>query len=347
MMGDFTHPHFAEPRWLWLAVLAPLGVLALHRYAAWQRGRQWARFAPAAGAGALAAAHRRGRRWLKEALLLLAAAAVGLALARPQWGETADTTRALGEDLMFVLDCSRSMLATDVAPDRLGRAKFAILDYVQRQAGGRVGLVAFAGDAFLQCPLSFDYDAFREALLAVDEHTIPVGGTDLGRALDEAALGLEKNARRKSIILLTDGEDLENAGVTKAKALAEKGVVVYAIGVGTAAGSILRVTNEQGFPETVRDPAGQEVRSRLDEPTLAAIAQATHGSYHPLGAVGEGLAAVRRQIAVGGEGAGAARERKSGVERFHVPVAALVVLLVVESLVGTRRKVRQIEAPAT
>src|SRR6266478_3706223 len=91
-------------------------------------------------------------------------AGTGLALARPQWGETAEISRALGEDILFLLDCSKSMLAADVQPNRLARAKYAILDFVQRHGRSRVGLVAFSGQAFLQCPLTFDYDAFREAL---------------------------------------------------------------------------------------------------------------------------------------------------------------------------------------
>jgi len=110
----------------------------------------------------------------------LAVAGVGLALARPQWGETTEISRALGEDTLFILDCSRSMLASDVQPNRLTRAQYSILDFVQRHGRGRVGLVAFAGQAFLQCPLTFDYDAFRDALLAVDAKSMPVPGTDIG-----------------------------------------------------------------------------------------------------------------------------------------------------------------------
>src|SRR5206468_10536084 len=126
------------------------------------------------------------------------------------------------EDVLFMLDCSKSMLATDVQPNRLARTKYAILDFVQRHGRSRVGLVAFSGQAFLQCPLTFDYDAFREALLAVAEQTIPVPGTDLGRALDEASRAMEKTERRKVMVLLTDGEDLEQSGIKTAQVLADK-----------------------------------------------------------------------------------------------------------------------------
>ncbi len=338
---NFAHPHFAEPRWLWLALLAPVLVVLLHRYAAWARKKQIGLFAAPELIGALLRSHSPARRALKNGLLVLAVAGLGLALARPQWGETAEISRALGEDILFVLDCSRSMLAADVRPNRLSRAKYAVLDFVQRHGRGRVGLVAFSGQAFLQCPLTFDYDAFREALLAVDERTIPVPGTDIGRALDEAYRAMEKNDRRKIMVLLTDGEDLEKTGVRTAQTLAEKKIVVYAVGVGTAAGSLIQVVNEQGAPDLVRDSDGSAVQSRLDEATLTTIAQATRGSYHPLGTLGEGLNRVRRLVETSTEFSDSSKLRKMGVDRFHVPVAAVIVLLVLESLIGTRRKLRE------
>src|SRR3954463_15698216 len=200
---NFTHPHFAEPRWLWLAFLAPVLVLLLHRYAAWARKRQLALFAASELIPELVRSHSPVRRVVKNLLLVLAIGGTGLALARPQWGETAELSRALGEDVLFMVDCSRSMLASDVQPNRLARAKYAILDFVQRHGRGRGGLVAFSGQAFLQCPLTFDYDAFREALLSVDEKTIPIPGTDIGRALDEASRAMEKTERRKVLVMVT------------------------------------------------------------------------------------------------------------------------------------------------
>ncbi|HZQ46967.1 MAG TPA: VWA domain-containing protein [Verrucomicrobiae bacterium] len=338
---DFRHPHFAQPDWLWLAVLAPVALVLLHRYAAWARKKQIALFAAPELLADMLRSHSTVGRVLKNLALVLAVAGIGLALARPQWGETTEVSQALSEDILFVLDCSKSMLATDVQPSRLGRAKYAILDFVQKHGSGRVGLVAFSGQAFLQCPLTFDYDAFREALLAVDERTIPVPGTDIGRALDEGYRAMEKNDRRKFLVLVTDGEDLEKSGVRKAQALAEKGIVIHAVGVGTASGSPIRIVNEQGVPEFVRDTDGAVVQSHLDETTLTSIAQATHGRYYSLGSLGEGLSQVRKLVETTANTSGFSSKRTLGVDRFHIPVAAVIILLVFESLVGTRRKVRQ------
>jgi Ca-activated chloride channel family protein len=337
---DFRHPHFAEPGWLWLAVLSPVCVVLLHRYAASARDKQLARFAAPGMLPDLLRSHNPALRALKNLLLVAAIAAMGIALARPQWGETTEVSQALGEDILFVLDCSKSMLSADLPPSRLNRAKYAILDFVQQHGRGRVGLVAFAGQAFLQCPLTFDYDAFRDSLLACDEKTIPVPGTDIGRALDETFRAMEKNDRRKVIVLVTDGEDLAGSGVTTARALADKGIVVYAVGVGTTAGSPIHIINAQGLPDVLRDSDGRPVVSHLDEATLTQIAQATHGSYHPLGPLGEGLDHVRRLVENNSDSHDAAVVRKLGVERFHFPVALALVLLIVESLTGTRRRPR-------
>ena len=341
---NFANPHFAEPRWLWLAVLAPLLLAALQRYSAWARRKQLAQIAAPHFVEELTRSASPVRRVLKQALLVLAAAGVGLALARPQWGEQAEVSHLFGQDTLFILDCSRSMLTSDVAPNRLQRARLAILDYLQHRAHGRVGLVAFAGQAFLQCPLTFDYGAFQDALMAVDDKTIPVLGTDIGRALDEAVRAMDKAQRPKLLVLLTDGEDLEQGGVRTAEALGKEGAVVFAVGVGTPSGAEIQMLNEQGKPELVRDSRGEVVRSRLDEPTLRAIAQATHGAYYPLGPLGEGLTKVRLALENLNAGSAGAPARKLGVDRFHWPVAGVLFLLVAESLIGTRRRLREVSS---
>jgi Ca-activated chloride channel family protein len=338
-MNYFAHPHFAEPRWLWLAVAGPLLLLALQRYAAGARRRQLEKIATPHFLTELTRSHSPARRTVKEVLLLLTVAAFGLALARPQWGEQKLAEQELtGEDIMFVLDCSRSMWSTDVAPNRIERARLGLLDFIHHRSGGRVGLVAFSGEAFLQCPLTFDYGAFEDALLAVDDKTIAVPGTDIGGALDTAVKTMEKDSRRKVVVLLTDGEDLEHGGVDQAVELGKQGVVIYTVGVGTPGGSQIKITNERGQPELLRDKDGAVVTSRLDEATLREIAQATHGAYFPLGPLGEGLARVQSSLTELAARADAARDNKSGVDRFQYPLAAALVWLVGESLLSTRRR---------
>lgn len=335
---NFTDFHFADPRWLWLASVAPLLLALLHRHAAQARREQLARMASPHFLAQLTVSHSPGRRRAKEMLLVVAWGLAGLALARPQWGGVGTDQAWLGEDVVFVLDVSQSMLASDIAPSRMQRAKFAMLDFVRRQSHGRVGLVAFAGSAFIQCPLTFDADAFEETLLNVDEKTIPIPGTDIGRALNEAYRAMEKASHRKMVVLMTDGEDLEKTGVTAAKNLATNGVVVFAIGVGTPAGKEIQTINAAGQLEVVRDAKGEIVRSQLDETTLRDIAQATGGSYYPLGALGDGLTKVRSAIHALDRASGLQHSMKNGVDRFHWAVGAMLVLLTTESLISTRRK---------
>ena len=174
--------------------------------------------------------------------------------------------------------------------------------------------------------------------MAVDEKTILVPGTDVGRALDEGFHAMEKGERQKLMVLLTDGEDLERGGVSAAEKLAKQGVVVFAIGIGTPAGAEIQMLNEQGKPEWVRDSKGEIVCSRLDEATLRKIAQATHGAYYPLGPLGEGLSKVQLALESLNAAGGSGPARKLGVDRFHLPVAGVLFLLVAESLIGTRRR---------
>ena len=335
---NFTGFHFAEPRWLWLAVVAPALLALLHRHAARARREQLSRLASPSSLAQLTASHSPARRRFKNTLLLLAFVFAGLALARPQWGSVETGNAFVGEDVVFVLDCSLSMTTSDVTPNRMQRAKFAMLDFVRKQSHGRVGLVAFAGSAFLQCPLTFDAGAFEETLLSIDEKTLPIPGTDIGRALTEASRAMDKNARRKMVVLLTDGEDLEKTGIVAAKRLATNGVVVFTIGVGTPAGKEVQSLNASGQMELLRDAKGEVVRSQLDEPTLRQIAQITGGSYFPLGQLGDGLKQVRSAMHTLETGGGAQAATRRGVDRYYFPLAVVVVLLAVEPLISTRRK---------
>ncbi|MGA2052093.1 MAG: VWA domain-containing protein, partial [Opitutales bacterium] len=193
----------------WPSVLLGLPValaalLALFARSHRARRRLLAQFAAARLLPALLASYSPGLRRIKHALVLAGVLLVVLALARPQWGYAWQQQRARGVDVIFVIDTSKSMLTQDVPPDRLDRAKLAIMDLVEKMEGNRVGLVAFAGQAFLQCPLTLDYDAFRQSLEAVDTNTIARGGTNIAAGIDEAAAALEESGNHKVIVLVTD-----------------------------------------------------------------------------------------------------------------------------------------------
>ena len=209
-----------------------------------------------------------GRRRLKHALIVMGVACVFTALARPQAGYRWEETHRKGLDILFAVDTSKSMLTQDVKPDRLTRAKLAVDDMVNKLDGDDVGLLAFAGDAFLQSPLTLDYDAFRESLDALDTNTIPRGGTDMARAITEAqAAFTAENDHDKILVLITDGEDLDGNAVAAAGAAAKDGVKIFTVGVGTTVGELIPVPAENGGTEFLKDSSGQvcEIASRRND----------------------------------------------------------------------------------
>lgn len=235
------------------------------------------RFSSGHGLGAIAPDTVGGRRWVKGSLLMAAVLLTAVALAGPRYGYRWQELRQQGVDIVIALDCSRSMTASDIQPNRLERAKREVFDLLAMLQGDRVGLVAFAGTAFLQCPLTLDYDAFHLFLDALSPDYLPVGGTDITGALETAMDSFdEKSASDKAVILITDGENTGDGDPVKAaEGLKEKKIKLFCIGVGGGDG--VPVPEPSGGFK--KDRSGQIVLSRLDETTLKKMAFATGGTY--------------------------------------------------------------------
>ncbi|MDA0348441.1 MAG: VWA domain-containing protein [Verrucomicrobia bacterium] len=289
--------------------------------------------------------HRR--KQLKVVLFALGISLIVMAVARPQYGYVWEEVKSKGIDVVFAIDTSRSMLAQDIKPNRLSRAKLAVLDFIEKMGTDRIGLVAFSGSAFLQCPLTLDYNAFRQSLEILEPGVIPVPGTDIASAITMAESAFNKENNFKILILITDGEDLETNGIDVAASAASRGVRVFTLGVGSKEGEIIPITDKQGQPDYVRDENGNVVRTRLDEDTLRKISAASKGFYSPLGPLGEGLETVyslgleeipRQELN--------SRMNKQAIERYQWVLAAGIVLLMLEWLIGTRRSVAKIARQA-
>jgi Ca-activated chloride channel family protein len=334
---------FAQPLWL-LAGLAVLVVLfwLYRRFDARQRA-SLADFASSHLLARLVASFSPGRRRLKRILFACSIGLIFIALARPEWGFHWEEQKRRGIDILFAIDTSKSMLTQDVNPDRLTRAKLAITDLVKKLDGDRVGLIAFAGDAFLQAPLTTDYDAFQESLDAIDVGVIPRGGTDISSAIQEAQAAFgQETANRKILVLLTDGEDLEAKGIDAARNAAKDGMTIYTVGVGSSAGGLIPVPGANGGTDFLKDASGQFVKSHLDENTLKQIAQVTGGLYEPLGQQGQGLVTLyNRALAPLPKQDLASRTQKVYDERFQWPLALGLVCLLASTLIGTRRSDRR------
>ena len=329
---------FAYP--IWLAVGLMVCIILAYGFAQFQKRNQAAlhRFAAGHLLEKLTESISPGRRMTKRILIILAVGAIFLALARPQVGFHWEEVKRKGIDILMAVDTSRSMLANDVKPNRLERSKMGIMDFVSKLEGDRVGLIPFAGTAFLMCPLTLDYDAFRQSLFALDTGIIPRGGTDIASAIHEAEFAFSNNANHKILVLITDGEDLEGGGLAAAKAAAAKGMTIYTIGVGTPAGELIPLNKPNGGVAFMKDDSGQIVKSRLDEKILGQIAKATGGLYKPMGRQAQGLETIYQQkLSLVPKQELTERMQKVPIDRFEWPLLFALLLLVAEFLISDRK----------
>jgi Ca-activated chloride channel family protein len=326
-----------SPQTLWLLVAVPATVL-FFAFAWRRRRRALEQFAEARLLPVLTPDLDERRRHWQAAMLVAAVAFLAVALAGPRWGFHWEEVHREGVDLIVALDTSRSMLAPDVKPNRLQRAKLAVQDLIKNLHGDRVGLVAFAGSAFVQCPLTLDYEAFSESLRAVDVGIIPKGGTALAEAV-RAGLGAfeGRQGKHNALIIITDGEDHEGDVDAVTQEAAESNVRIYTVGIGTAEGELIPAAEGgQGF---FKDRHGQVVKSRLDEETLQKVATTTGGAYVRAAGAELGL----DELYEGYIGKMEKRELSSTMERrfeerFQWPLAGAVACLLAEMLVGERRR---------
>ena len=283
---------------------------------------------------------RRDR--LKAIVLIVVFFLSIVAIARPQWGYQWEEVKRKGLDILLLVDTSKSMLTQDVKPNRLERTKLAVKDLIKNLKGDRIGLVAFAGDAFMMCPLTTDYGGFLLSLSDLDSSIIPRGGTNVGKALEEAIRGYDKTPSQfKAIIMVTDGDNLEGDPLAVAKKAKDQGIKIFCVGVGTQEGDLVRYQDEQGQWQFLKDEQGNFVKSRLNESLLQRIAYETGGAYVRSSGAEFGLDYIYQQHLTKIE----KREiddkmQKKYFERFQIPLALVLMLLIFEILIDTRKEER-------
>lgn len=311
---------FAAPVFAWLALLA-LPAMLLMRRSARIRRRMLRELTGDRGAAPVSL-EKRSLGYLIAFVLVL------VALCRPQWGQNDLPGSSKGLDIVVALDVSRSMLADDLAPTRLAAAKQAIAALLQRLEGDRIGLVAFAGSAFLVCPLTLDYHTFASMLDEVGTGTLPLGGTSIERALSEAhrAFGTMPE-RGKVLILVSDGEGHAGDWAAAGNALRDAGILVISVATATPAGGVIPL----GDGEFVRDAKGQLVTSRLKMESLTTLASVTDGYSTSLETDKTSLESIFKQASDVLERNTFQSVRRQPVERFQWPLglAVLIVLIMV------------------
>ncbi|HEY6168481.1 MAG TPA: VWA domain-containing protein [Verrucomicrobiae bacterium] len=345
--------NFANPILLW-ALAAALPLLAWFLWWAHRRRTELAaQFISARLLDVLTVGVSRRRQVWRSVLLASSVVLVLLALARPQWGFNWEEAKQQGLDILVAIDTSRSMLATDVAPNRLERAKLEALSLMGRAKTDRLGLIAFAGTAFLQCPLTLDDEAFRQSVNALDTTIIPQGGTAMTEAIETATAAFKDSGENvKVLVLFTDGEDHEPGAEEAARAAAEEGVRIFTVGLGTTTGEPLRVRDDKGAETYIKDDAGNVVVSRLNETLLQTIATTAKGFYLNLRGAGTMDTLYEKGLAPLPKREFTAKLVKRLHEKYYWPLGLAVLLLLIEMFIperarqagGVRRSVYSVEA---
>lgn len=330
---------FAEPKILGYLFFAPLlaGVLAWLLY---RRHKKIHGFVSAHLISDVIGEFSFRRHQLKAVLLLGVFLLSVIVLARPQWGFEWHEIKRQGLDILIVIDTSKSMLTQDVKPSRLERTKFAVKDLIQKLKGDRVGLIAFAGNAFLMCPLTNDYKGFLLSLEEIGVDSVPRGGTDIEKAI-EVALESYKDveSKHKAVIIITDGDNLEGTPLAMAKKAAEKNVNIFTVGVGTPEGELIQLINDKGDMSFLKDMQGNIVKSRLNETLLEQIAVETEGSYVRSSGFQFGLDLIyEKELSKFEKREIESRMEKKFHERFQIPLALLLICLIVEICIPTRKR---------
>ena len=332
----FENPGMLQLLWL-LPVLAAMAVYKFRR-----KDASLARFAELDLLAHINQSVSRTRQWWKDVFIFAAIGLTVVALARPAWNPRPEKVETKGRDIVFVLDVSRSMLAEDLKPNRIERAKLAMRDLLEQLDGDRVALVAFAGTSVVRCPLTQDYGFFRLMLDDTGPDTVSRGGTSIGDALRKTLdeVYSDRLKRFKDIVLITDGEDQDSFPVEAAKEVGERGIRLIAVGLGDEKeGERIPIMNEKGERTFLRHD-GQEVWSHLDADTLRKMVEVTPGGKYLNVATGTfDLGAIYRDLL--------ADEEKRALEslkinryeeKFQIFLGAAVLLLLVELTLSERRR---------
>ena len=279
----------------------------------------------------LTAGYRAGRRRFRRWCAISGAFFMLLALLQPLWGTGTREVEQRGVDVLICLDVSRSMLARDLSPDRLGRARQEIRKLAEHARGDRLGLVVFAGEARLAAPLTRDLDSLLELLDLADPTSVTRGGTDLAAALDLSAAALKgSRGEHEAVVLMSDGEDHEARGRRAAEVLSSQGITVHCIGLGSAHGSKIPVPGADG-EEWLRDGSGAEVVTALVPTDLKSIAEVTGGDYLDATESAQPLLDLYdRRILPMARKAFETEERRSRKNRFQWPLLLAFLLWLLE-----------------
>ncbi len=328
---------FEHPQYLYFLIVIPFLVL-IYIISRYTRQKNLKKYGDISLLGQLMPDYSSTRPLIKFMLVSMALGFVLVALARPQFGTKLEEVKREGVELIIALDVSNSMLAQDIQPNRLERAKQAISRLTSRLQDDKIGMIVFAGDAYVQVPITTDYSSVKLFLDAINTEIVPKQGTAIGSAIEMAMKSFTPDSEmKKAIIVITDGENHEDDPVKAASKAAEKGIVVHTIGMGKPKGAPVpsdRTANTGAFR---KDRQGNVVVSKLDEQMLEKIASAGDGVYIRANNTRIGLDKLFDEINSMDKTAYEARKYSEYDERFQYFIATALILLLLEFLLQERR----------
>jgi len=339
---------FYRPEWLnALWIVALLGVVFLW---AWRKKYSLLKqFGKWDTVSSLTETHSHIREKIKHSLLLCVMVLIVLALAQPQWGDIKKEVKRKGVEIIFLIDTSLSMLAEDVKPSRIGKAKLIMRSFLRELKGDRIGIVSFAGSGFIQSPLTLDYDAFLLFANSIQVGYIPHSGTSLSEAINTAVKGYpESKQKHHVIILLSDGEHLEGDLDESIKKARESNVRIYTIGIGTIDGEPIPLRSEGGKVSGYKkDIHGQVVITKLNESLLREISDQTGGLYFSVNTGGKEVEWIYQHMQNIEKKEFKQRLITEREDHYQVFLALALILLIIEMLLGeTKKEIKQYEFPA-
>jgi len=330
---------FGSPQFLWLFWLVP-GVILFYVISFRRKRKVLQAFGSLELMAKLTPTVSRRKQRLKAVLVIVSLSFLLFALARPQYGKKLRMMKRKGVDIIICMDTSKSMLAEDIKPNRLERAKHELSSLIDKLKGDRVGIVAFAGEAFLECPLTLDYGAAKMFLDILDPDVIPIPGTAIGKAIRVALRGFNQKERKyKVMVLLTDGEDLMSDPIKVAKVAAQEGVRIYTVGIGSPQGAPIPLRDDKGrLLEYKKDRKNQTVMSKLDELTLEKIALLTDGKYYRSTIRGMELDRIYEDISKLEKKELKSRQYSQYEDRYQYFLLVAILALMAEGLLSDRRR---------
>lgn len=332
-MFRFEHIQYA-----WGLLLIPLLVLFFILLRLWRK-KALQRFGDLSLVQQLTADASSAKPVLKFVLAALGLAFLVIGIMNPQIGSKVEEGKREGADLIIALDVSNSMKAEDLSPNRLEKAKQAIEKLIDKLQGDRLGIVVFAGNAYMQLPITSDYSAAKLFLGNIDTDVVPTQGTSIGAAVTLAArsFGEDDKGRNRAIIVITDGETHDEGAVEATKEAADMGIVVHTIGMGSAQGAPIPVYKNKIQVGYHKDKDGNTVITKLNEQMLQEIAEAGDGIYVRASNAEAGLNVVMNEIDKLEKKEFESKHFSDYEDRFYYFVAAALLLLVVESLISERK----------